>query len=108
MKQRQYITLAHWAVRLLLLSAVVWDALIVVNVVGRLVLYGSHDVVGYYQHMALVGVDLLCTPEAEIHRLVRRCVIRSLAEYAAFFGVTGLLIWAHVRLKRLERSPKPV
>jgi hypothetical protein len=105
MERHRYNLIALWVVRLLLIVTLLVDGFVVANVVGRFAMSGASGVVGYYEHIALTGVDVVRTPQAELRRMVWDSTIRILWGYALLAGFTVALFWGHSKLKRRRSAP---
>jgi hypothetical protein len=85
--------------RVLLACLVVVDCFILLNVGIRFVVGGPRGVTGYYEHIALEGVNVFAIDPAQARQMVIRSTLHILIVYGALAVATILLSWAVRRLK---------
>jgi hypothetical protein len=87
--------------RVLLASLGVVDLLILANVGLRLVIGGPRGVTGYYEHIALEGVNVYAIDPSE----ARRMVIHSMVYILIVYGILAMATMVMLRaVRRLEAS----
>lgn len=88
-----------FAARVLLTCLAVIDCFILANVGLRFVIGGPRGVTGYYEHIALEGVNVFAIDPSQARQMVIRSTIHILIMYCILAGGTTLLFWAVRRLK---------
>jgi hypothetical protein len=80
------------------------DSLLFGDVLVKFATSGYSGLVGYFQHMALTGVDITMIPPAEVDRIVKDATLRLLADYVALLLITGALFWTYRKLGKKLHS----
>lgn len=94
----------HWIIRLGLFCVLAVDTLIAANLLVILVTSGPSGLKGYFQHMALTGVDITRTRPSELEQILRASMRQFAVESALLGLITVALFLLHRWLGRRRES----
>jgi len=92
-------TVVLLAARLLRAGLLAVDCLILANVGLRFVIGGPRGVTGYFEHIALEGVNVFAIKPSQARQLVVRSTVQILAVYGMLAAATLIAVWAVRRLR---------
>ena len=97
----------HWALRIVLACVVAMDLLLAADLLAKFATSGLPGLKGYFQHIALTGVDITRIPPAEVDRIVKNSTLRICGSYILLLLITAALFWLQHVVGKKRRSSSP-